>query len=191
MNFWYRFFYALIFPLAKLLYPCKITGREKIPEGPLIVCANHTGLLDPVYIAIAYGRKRQLFFMAKAELFKIPVVKTLFRIVGIFPVDRGRPDINSIRICMKHIKAGERIMLFPEGTRVENSGDVQAKLGAVRIAVKTGALVQPVYVSPNRRKFHWSKLIIGDPFKIAPPENKDYEHLAAQLMDKIYSLENS
>ncbi len=190
MNFWYRFFYALIFPFAKLLYPCKITGRDKIPEGPLIVCANHTSLLDPVLVGIAYGRKRQMFFMAKSELFDIPVVGSIFRSVGVFPVERGKPDINSIRICMKHIKAGEKVMMFPEGTRVENGGDVQAKLGAVRIAVKMKAPVQPVFISGNKKKFRRSKMVIGDPFVIQPPADKDYEPLAAELMDRIYSLEN-
>ena len=119
MKFAYVFWYMLLFPLAKLIVPCIVKGRENIPDGPVIVCANHTNILDPVLIAYAFGHKRQLFFMAKAELFKIPIVGSIFKTVGVFPIVRGETDINSIRTAMRHLKNGEQIIGLFESIRQE------------------------------------------------------------------------
>lgn len=189
MKFAYVFWYMLLFPLAKLIVPCIVKGRENIPDGPVIVCANHTNILDPVLIAYAFGHKRQLFFMAKAELFKIPIVGSIFKTVGVFPIVRGETDINSIRTAMRHLKNGEQIMMFPEGTRVKEEDLVAAKSGAVRIAIKMKVPVLPVHLSKGKKAFHQSKLIIGEPYMLQAPADKNYAPLISELMDKIHALE--
>lgn len=189
MKFWYRLFYTILFPLQKLIYPCRVSGRENIPEGAAIVCANHTSLIDPVLLGFAFGHKRQLFFMAKAELFDIPVVGALLRMIGVFPVSRGETDIVSIRTTMKHLKNGEKVMMFPEGTRVAAEETVEAKTGAVRIAAKMKVPIVPVFLTGNRKVFHVSKLVIGKLFFIEPPKDKNYEPMVKLLMDNIFTLE--
>lgn len=185
----YIFWYLLLFPLARLIVPCIVKGRENIPQGPVIVCANHTNILDPVLIAYAFGHKCQLFFMAKAELFKIPIVGSIFKSMGVFPIVRGETDINSIRTAMKHLKNGDKIMMFPEGTRVKEDDLIAAKSGAVRIAVKMKVPVLPVHVSKGRKAFKRSRLVIGEPYMLQPPTDKNYAPLITELMDKIHALE--
>lgn len=185
----YKFWYCIIWPLLKLLYPCEIRGRENICDGAAMVCCNHTSLLDPVFVGSAFGRKRQLFFMAKAELFEIPVVGSLFRSVGAFPVQRGETDIASVRTCIGHLKAGEKVMLFPEGTRVSTDEHIAAKTGAVRISTKLGVPIIPIYLSGNKKMFRRARLVIGSPFYLQKPEGKDYFAGADELMRRIYELE--
>jgi len=155
----------------------------------MIICANHSNFVDPVLIAMAFGRKHQLFFMGKAELFRIPLLGSVLRAVGAFPVQRGETDIGAIRTAMKHLKNGDRIMMFPEGTRVSEAETVDAKSGAVRIATKMNAPIQPIYISTKKRIFHASKLVIGKPYIIPAPSDKNYAPLAEELMGKIQSLE--
>lgn len=185
----YKFYVNLLSPIIKLIFPCKASGLEKLPEGPALVCANHSHLIDPFIIAVHFGLKNRLFFMAKAELFKIPILKDMLASVGVFPVNRGETDITSIRTAMKHLKAGEKVMLFPEGTRVSENESVDAKTGAVRIAAKTGANIVPVYLTNGSKAFHHSSLVVGDPFVFTPPADKNYEPLAKELMENIYHLE--
>ncbi|MEA4896324.1 MAG: lysophospholipid acyltransferase family protein [Oscillospiraceae bacterium] len=185
----YVFWYMILYPLAKLIVPCAVKGRENIPHGAAIVCANHTNILDPVLIAYAFGHKRQLFFMAKAELFKIPIVGGIFKTVGVFPIVRGETDINSIRTAMKHLKKGRQIMMFPEGTRVREDEAVAAKSGAVRIALKLKVPLLPVHLSKGKKAFQQSRLVIGEPYMLQQPEEKDYAPLIDELMDKIHALE--
>lgn len=189
MNFWYSFYYFLIWPLQKLLFPCKMLGRENIPKGPAIVCANHTALIDPAFLLLAFGRRDHLFFMGKAELFDIPVIGSIFRSVGAFPVNRGETDIQSARTVMKHLKNGQKIMMFPEGTRVADGETAEAKTGAVRFATKLNVPIVPVFLSGNKKLFRKSLLSIGKPFKLDPPTGKNYDPLAAKLMEHIHCLE--
>lgn len=185
----YVFWYSLVYPLVRLLYPCSIFGRENIQTGPMIICANHSNLVDPVLIAIAFGRKRQLFFMGKAELFRAPLLGSVLRAVEAFPVQRGETDIGAIRTAMKHLKSGNQIMMFPEGTRVTEAETVDAKSGAVRIATKMNVPIQPIYVSTKKKVFHCSKLVVGKPYLLSQPADKNYAPLAEELMRKIQSME--
>ena len=156
----------------------------------MIICANHSNFVDPILIAIAFGRKHQLFFMGKVELFRVPLLGGVLRAVGAFPVQRGETDIGAIRTAMKHLKSGNRIMMFPEGTRVTEAETVDAKSGAVRIATKMNVPIQPIYVSTKKKVFHGSKLVIGKPYFIPQPVDKNFAPLAEELMGKIQSLEN-
>ena len=184
----YKICYCLAYPIFRPLYPCSFSGAENIPEGPVIVCANHSNLVDPILIAFAFGLKRQLFFMAKAELFRIPLLKSILKWIGVFPISRGESDINSIRTAIKHLKNGRQIMMFPEGTRVGVTDAVSAKNGAVRIAIKLKVPLLPIYITSNKKAFRLSKLAIGKPYSPLAPEDKDYAHLSDELMEEIYAL---
>jgi len=185
----YVIWYLIAYPIARLILPCRFFGRENIPQGPLVVCANHTSLLDPVLVALAFGRKRQLFFMAKAELFNIPVFSTILKSIGVFPINREETDISSIRTAIKHLKDSEQIMMFPEGTRVCDANTVAAKSGAVRIATKMKAPILPIYISKGKKEFRFSTVVIGTPYTLQAPPDKNYILLADELMEKIQTLE--
>ncbi|MGI5984260.1 MAG: 1-acyl-sn-glycerol-3-phosphate acyltransferase [Clostridiales bacterium] len=190
MNTAYFIYYIIAYPFVRLIFPCRFRGKENIPDEPVIVCANHSSLLDPVLIGLAFGPKRQLHFMAKAELFKIPVLSGFLRSIGAFPVVRGETDIGAVRTAMKHLKNGRQIMMFPEGTRVSESDSVAAKSGAVRIATKLKVPILPVYVSTDKRAFRMSKVVIGKSYMLEAPQSKDYVPLADELMKKIKVLES-
>lgn len=185
----YKFWYCVIWPFFRLVFPYDIEGRENICDGAAMICCNHSYALDPFYVGYAFGRNRQLFFMAKEELFEKPVLKSLFPKVGAFPVMRGEADINCVRTCMKHLKNGERVMLFPEGTRVSPEEHVAAKTGAVRIASKTGVPIIPIFLSRDKKPFQRAKLVIGKPYYVKKPESRDYAAAADELMRRIYELE--
>lgn len=189
MKLAYAIYYRILYPLARVILPCQFYGRENIPEGPLVVCANHSSLMDPVLIALAFGRKRQLFFMAKAELFDIPVLGGFLRSIGVFPIKREETDISSIRTAMKHLKNNERVMIFPEGTRVGDDNSVSAKSGAVRIAAKMKAPILPIFLTKGKKLFRFSKVVIGNSYTLQIPQDKDYIPLADELMEKIQALE--
>ena len=189
MGIAYAIYYRIAYPIGRLIMPCRFLGRENIPDGPLVVCANHSSLLDPVLIAFAFGRKRQLFFMAKAELFDIPIFSTILKSIGVFPINREETDISSIRTAIKHLKSNEQVMMFPEGTRVGDNDSVAAKSGAVRIATKMKAPILPIYLTKGKKLFHFSRVIIGTPYLLQAPPDKDYSPLADELMEKIQALE--
>ena len=189
MNIAYSIYYIIAYPFAKLIYPCRTLGKENISDGPLIVCSNHSDYLDVVELAMAFGFRRRLFFMAKAEFFKIPVIRTIFKWGGVFPIERGEADITAIRTTINHLKNGHIIMMFPEGTRVSESDSIAAKSGAVRIASKLKVQILPIYITKNKKPFHKAKLIVGKPYIPEVPKNKDYTILSDDLMKRIYALE--
>jgi 1-acyl-sn-glycerol-3-phosphate acyltransferase len=186
----YWFFLILVNPLVRLLCPCRVLGWERFPEkGPLMVCANHTSILDPVLLFIYFGPKKRMYYMAKREVFKHKLPAFILSGVGVFPVSRGENDVGAVKTALRHLKNGERVMLFPEGKRVTAKESVEAKLGAVRLAMKLKAPILPLFITPGRKLFRRTKVIIGKPFLQDPPADRNFEPLLRELMDKIYSLE--
>ncbi len=88
MNRFYSLALGILNVTFRLIYPLKIIGRENIPEGAALVCANHSSYADPVMIALAFTSKHQLHFMAKADLFDKPVLGGILRVAGSFGVHR-------------------------------------------------------------------------------------------------------
>lgn len=192
MKWLYNLCYCIAYPFVSLVYPHKTYGREHLPEGPMMICGNHSSLVDPVLVAFAATKRYQIHFMAKVELFRIPVFGFLMHKIGIFPVDREKGGLAAIKTAMRYLKNGEVVGIFPEGTRVTNEEDSEAKTGAIRIAMKTGVPVVPVYLPREKRKFSRVPIVIGTPYypqvDKKQPTGEDYRMLAEELMAKINQL---
>jgi 1-acyl-sn-glycerol-3-phosphate acyltransferase len=156
----YRFLRILLRLLFRLLYRVKIEGLQHIPaQGPVILCANHISVLDPPFIGTYLNRK--LRYLAKAELFEIPVFNRLITYLGAIPVKRGGVSKESIKRVLEILRQGEMICIFPEGTR---SGQLAAgKKGAASFALKTGATVIPAVIIGDYKLFRPMKIIYGPP----------------------------
>jgi len=187
----FKIVYFVAAPFFKLLYRIKVTGKENIPEGSAVMCANHSSLMDPIFLCIACGIRQNWVFMAKAELFKIPFLNWLIKGLGAIAVNRGATDISTLRNAIDALKSGKKVMIFPEGTRVrEGEDEVAAKNGAAMIASRAACSMVPVYISPKKHLF--GKVII----KIAPPVSTEveekgqakYKKLIGEVFDEIQRM---
>ena len=113
---WYRFVQLLFSILFRIIYRLRVIGRENIPrKGPVVIACNHVSLLDPPMVGTASSRP--VHFMAKSELF-VPVLGTLYKSLGAFPVHRGAGDAHAIRTALTILKHQEVLGIFPEGHRL-------------------------------------------------------------------------
>ena len=188
----YRILIRIIRVIDFIFYGFKKPDNSMIPEDEgLIVCCNHPGLRDPVFIAESIDR--QLTFMAKKELFKFKPFAMLISSLGAFPVDRENSDIAAIKTAIRLLKDKRALLIFPQGTRSRKEDNNPGKQGAVRLAILTGAKVLPVGLSENNHMFKKVRINIGEPvdysaYKKQHLENEDYDIMTKELMDTIYSL---
>ncbi len=186
----YRFAYCFIIPVIRLLFPMRIHHAERIPDGPMVVCAPHSALVDPILIMSMLSIRRYPRFLAKKELFSIPVVGVFLRWIGMIPVDRGKADISSIKAALKVLKEEGIIGIFPEGTRVQEEQASQAKTGAVMLASRTGVPILPVWMPRKKRLFRRVDLVVGEPYGLpALRGNAEYHSHAEELMRRIGLLQ--
>ena len=151
-------FYEIAIRAVNLLwhfwFRLEINGRENEPQsGGYILASNHCSAIDPMIVCQGI-RKHHIHFMAKAELFEIPVLKHVIRWLKAFPVSRGTGDTTAIETAMQVIRDGEVLGLFPEGTRSKDGNLLRFKSGLALIAQQTGAPVLPVtitYCDPDKR----------------------------------------
>lgn len=145
MKGFYRFGRAVVYPVFRWLHCLKIEGRENIPDsGAYILASNHTSISDPFFLGTIF--KKQIFFMGKIELFKVPVLGKVLKWCGAFAVDRGKGDMNAISKAEDLIKDGNILGIFPEGTRYKEGAPRKAKSGIAYIAMDTNADILPVSI---------------------------------------------
>lgn len=192
ISFGYNLAYSLVWVLFNLLYRIRITGKENIPENASLICANHSALTDPFYIALAYGKKRQLRIVAKAELFRIPVLSSFLRGLGMISVDRDAADVKSVKAILRCLKAGDTVALFPEGTRSRHDFEVPAKHGAVKLAEHANVPIVPMNIPRRKPLFGKINITIGQMYHISKQKEKrtseEYTELADIMMKKINML---
>ena len=192
MNKLYTVVYAVVWLVFKIVHPWRVLGNAKMPEGGVLICGNHTTLSDPLYILLALGNHQQTRVMAKAELMRVPVLGFLLKKAGVFGIDRGKADVQAIKTAMKILRNGDRLLLFPEGTRVAEGAEGGARSGAAMLATRTGVPVVPVYVPRKKKWFRKTTLVFGEPFVPEFEGRKataeDYERIGAELMERICSL---
>ncbi len=161
----YRFCRLIVRSLFILLYRLEARGVSNIPlKGPVILCSNHRSLRDPVTLGAWVPRK--VHYMAKAELFRIPLFGPLIKAVGAFPVKRGGVSKEAIRTAISLLQEGHVMGIFPEGTRNESVG--MGKRGAVTMAIRAKALVVPVALVGDYRLFRKMIAVYGAPIDLGP-----------------------
>ena len=188
--------YAVLYPIVwifmKIFHPWKAVGVENIPEGAALMCGNHTSLGDPLYVVCCMGSRRQTHVMAKAEIMKWPVIGFLLKKAGIFGVNRGKSDMAAIKEAMRVLRDGEKLLMFPEGTRVRGDEDVEAKVGAALFATRTGVPLLPVYIQRKKRRFRRNTVVIGEPYypeyEGRKPSEEELQVMARELMGRVKAL---
>ena len=140
----------LVFPVFRILFRGRTRGNGHVPmDGPLVVVANHGSHLDPPLLGHALGRP--VAFMAKAELFSIPLLGRVIRACGAYPVKRGASDREAIRTATARLQEGWAIGVFLDGTRQENGRVNQPMPGAALLAARSGAALLPVAILNSHR----------------------------------------
>ncbi|MBA2356843.1 MAG: 1-acyl-sn-glycerol-3-phosphate acyltransferase [Actinobacteria bacterium] len=146
---------ALSWPVVKVLYRLRATGLEHIPaEGGAVLASNHTSNFDPWPLGLPLFPGRQLRFMGKAELFN-PILRPILVGAGAFPVRRGEADHDAIETAVRLARAGEIVVMFPEGTRARKGlrkrYEARRHTGAARIALAAGVPLVPAAIRGTGR----------------------------------------
>lgn len=158
-----------------------IIGLENLPlEGPVIVAPNHLSYFDPPIVAATVPRK--VAFMAKEELFRVPVIGWIVKSLNSFPVRRGEGDTEAIRETLERLAAGKLVLVFPEGTRGNGRELGPFNRGVAMLAKRSGAAVVPVGISGTERKLgksasnpKWahSTIVFGQPLFYKDFDDRD------------------
>jgi 1-acyl-sn-glycerol-3-phosphate acyltransferase len=178
--------------LLNVLFFVRTSGNAHEPaDGPVVVCGNHRSLLDPPFVACYL--KRKVHFMAKAELFKIPVFSAMIRNYGAFPVARGGMSMETMKTAIKVLKEGNMLVVFPEGTRQKSAALGEGKKGAASLALRSGAKILPVAIIGEYKLFRPMKVIYGEPFDAAAavahlPSSEQGDVLTEKIMNAIKDI---
>ena len=190
----YGFAYAFVGLLFRGLFRYRVIGAEKIPrDGALVIAANHISNFDPPILGVALPRP--VSYMAKKELFAIPVLGTLLPWLYAFPVDREAGGTGALRAALRMLKEGRCVGIFPEGGR-NVTGTNDEKAGAAFLAAASGAPVIPAAIVGTRRlrPFGRVTVVFGDPMHVVrnrQSKEDDLEKGAAEIMQRIRTLEES
>lgn len=162
----YQWIYNTLEPAVSALYRIEAHGVENIPAEGAIVASNHTSFADVLVISAA--AKRQVRYMAKKELFRIPLLAPLIKALGAYPVNRGGPDVSSIKRTIELIEGGELIGIFPQGHRYggQDPRTTEIKAGIGMITYRTKAPVIPVFLDGKSGKtsmFRKNVITFGEP----------------------------
>ena len=142
----YQILKLLLVFLMRAWFGLRVRGAEHIPSsGPALIVSNHQSILDPPVIGGA--ARRQIYFLAKAELFRIPLFGRLIRAVHARPVRREGSDPRALRTAALLLEEGKALLIFPEGTRSLDGRLGEGKPGVGMLAITSGAPVVPAYVS--------------------------------------------
>lgn len=163
----YRLLYRCAARLIRFLLRIKITGSENVPDrGGYVVCANHISLIDVFTLGASFPR--QLRYLGKKELFRIPILAPVIRALGAIPVDRKASDVGALKRSIEVAKSGELFSVFPQGHRYPkvNPADTPIKSGVGMVAYRAGVGIIPVCIKIKKQKYRILRrvdVIIGKP----------------------------
>ena len=172
-----------------LIFRIKVRGIENMPQsGGCIIAANHLSFWDPVLIA-CFLHKRRICFLAKAELFKFPPFGFIIRNLGAVPIYRGSRDAGTLMLAINHLKNGNVLGIFPEGTRIRNGKKSVAKRGTIKMAKAANVAVVPVCINATYKLFSKVTMTVGEPIYYSGEYVEgELEKASRELMEGIYAL---
>ena len=189
--------HKILAPLVRFFQRVKRYGVENIPkEGGLIICANHIAAKDVVLVAAACPR--QIRFVAKKELFKVPLIGWLIKKLDAIKLDRGGGDVGAIKTTINLAKQGEIVSIFPQGHRFPgvDPATTPIKNGAGMIAYHSGANVIPVCIVTKKDKYHlfgrvkiyFGKPISNESFGFTSGGSDEYRAATEKIFAEILKL---
>lgn len=177
----------LVTPIIKIIYRTKYINPHNVPkEGAYIFVGNHISSVDPIIMAV--GQKhRNIHFMAKAELFRNPILRWFFLSLGSFPVDRGNNDKGSVKHFEEILAQGELMGIFFEGTRSKTGEFLKPKSGAALIAFDTKTPVIPVCQTNirGRRVCHFGEPMSLEQLGFLNGGAREYREASRKIMNKL------
>lgn len=180
----YGFAKSVVYTIFKPWYRVQAIGVENIPkEGGVLLCSNHISVIDPIVVGIM--QPRPVHYMAKEELFNIPVFGNVVRKCNAFPVKRGFNDREALRTGLKLLKDGHVFGLFPEGTRSKTGELGKGLAGAGFFALRTEAQVVPCAVIGPYKSLRKLKVVYGKPIDLT--EMRQTKASAEQVTEIIMS----
>lgn len=182
INVFSRFVAFLARPLLWLIYPTRILAKERFPQegGALCVC-NHFSAMDANPI-LARLIKKKRHVMIKAEMFKNRLVGDFLRAMGGIPVRRGEADLAAVKEVMSALNKGEKVVVFPEGTRNTSGVDLQPlKNGVALMALKTKSQVIPLMYYKKAGFFKKNYLMVGAPFSFEEYYDKPAHEIEGEV----------
>lgn len=160
---WYKVARFSAGVLLHTVMPCRIVGADRLQrEPPFILISNHNSMLDPFILACKI-RKHYVTFLGKKELVKSRFGKYLFSKLHMIDVDRGHTDMEAMRACMRTLRGGGILGIFPEGTRHHEGVMEQVESGVSLIALRSGVPLIPVYIRGRLSLFHFTRAWVGEP----------------------------
>ncbi|MDE5095821.1 MAG: lysophospholipid acyltransferase family protein [Trichodesmium sp. St11_bin5] len=191
--------WSVIVPILHFYFRNNIYGAENVPQqGPLLIVSNHASDLDPPILSVCV--RRPVAYMAKEELFNIPILKEVITLYGAYPVKRGAADRSAIRAAMNSLAEGWAAGIFLQGTRTPDGKITEPKLGAALIAAKAKVPLLPVCVWGTHAVKRQGVIANAVPVTvriaevIPPPESTKKEELervslkCADIINKMHDL---
>ena len=177
------------------LFKVSYSGLDNLQKyDQYLICPNHSCIFDPFFI---YPPSRNLFIMAKAEIFKYPIFSRIIKHYNVFPVDRTKVDSKSLFQALSIFENNEpnQLLIFPEGKVVKDENEIgkKARNGATFIAAKVNIPIIPTYITRRPSFFSKVNVTFGEPIFIPQEVLNDKNILrdySRKLVDKIYSLKN-
>ena len=178
----------------------RVVGREKlITDGPVILASNHESFLDPPLVGVVHDE--EVYYLARKTLFT-SFGAWLYPRLNSIPVDQERPDMTSLKTVIKVLKQGEKIVIFPEGSRTLDGKIGKGEPGTGLIVAKTKAVVQPMRIfgarealprGSGKMKFCPITVVIGDPVSFTPEElnvkgREGYQKISDKIMAEIEKI---
>lgn len=170
-------------------------GTPRVPRtGGVLLASNHQSNFDPVLVGIALDRP--IHFMARDTLFSIPGFRTVIRALNAFPVRRATADLEAMREALRRLKAGNPVLMFPEGTRTSNGEIGTVHAGVVLLAARAGVPIVPVVIDgafeawPRHQTFprrHRLRVLFGNPIAVPSAEARD--RVLQELTSALHALQ--
>lgn len=162
----YKFLKGLVNFFNQIIHPYKLIGKEKVKDGAAVLVGNHYRIWDIVHMACT--TKERVHFITKQELYKNKFLAYLCRKVEAIPVSRDGQDAKAIMTALRYLKKGEKISMFPEGTRNRTDAELlPLKGGAALFAIKAKVPVYPVMSIGKTKYFRRTPIIVGDPIDLS------------------------
>lgn len=181
----YWIIWIILAPWVALFLPTRIIGKKYYKEtkgSSTIFASNHQSMNDPILLKVRVNPNFRI--MAKDSLFKHKFFAWILGKMGAYPVNRGENDISAIKKTLGHLKNNKHVVIFPEGTRIDNGDMESLKDGVATFAMKTDSYVVPAIFKKKPKLFSHNTLLIGKPFKFSDFEEFRGVKITKELIQK-------